>query len=107
MSDIRQSSCCSSGPSRDLLEPIRCRLLSEETDMRRRQFISALGGAAVAWPLVTRAQQPQMKRIGALVIGNADVPSFRKELREGLRELRPVEGQHYTIELRSAEGQLD
>ena len=109
MSDIRHQFMLQqrSGPSRDLLEPIRCRLLSEETDMRRRQFISALGGAAVAWPLVARAQQPQMKRIGALVIGNADVPSFRKELREGLRELGHVEGQHYTIELRSAEGQLD
>jgi putative ABC transport system substrate-binding protein len=47
-----------------------------------------------------------MKRIGALVIGGADVPSFSKNLREGLRELRYIEGLHYVIELRSAEGQL-
>jgi len=47
-----------------------------------------------------------MKRIGALVIGNADVPSFQKELREGLSELGRIEGRHYVIELRSANGQL-
>jgi putative ABC transport system substrate-binding protein len=47
-----------------------------------------------------------MKRIGALVIGNDDVPSFAKELREGLRELGHIEGQDYVIELRSAEGRL-
>jgi len=42
-----------------------------------------------------------------LVIGNADVPSFGKELREGLRDLGRNEGQHYVIEFRSAEGQLN
>jgi putative ABC transport system substrate-binding protein len=41
-----------------------------------------------------------------LVIGNADVPSFGNELRQGLRELGRIEGQHYFIEFRSAEGQL-
>jgi putative ABC transport system substrate-binding protein len=54
-----------------------------------------------------RAQQPKMSRIGVLVIGNADVPLFGSELREGLRELGRIEGQHYLIEFRSAEGQLD
>jgi putative ABC transport system substrate-binding protein len=73
---------------------------------KRREFITLLGGAASAWPGVARAQQPQMKRIGALVIGNADAPAFQRELREGLRELGHIEGQHYAIELRSAEGQL-
>jgi putative ABC transport system substrate-binding protein len=71
--------------------------------MKRRDFIALLGGVT-AWPLAAGAQQ--MSRIGALVIGNADALSFRKELREGLRELGRIEGQHYTIELRSAEGQL-
>ena len=75
--------------------------------MKRRDFIALAGGAVVAWPLVARAQQSQMKQIGVLVIGNADVPSFGKELREGLRELGRIEGQHYVIELRSAEGQLN
>ena len=74
--------------------------------MRRRHFIAMLGSAAAGWPAIARAQQPQMKRIGALVIGNADVPSFSKELREGLAELGHIEGQNYVLELRSAEGQL-
>ena len=74
--------------------------------MKRREFITLLGGAAASWPLYARAQQSQMKRIGALIIGNADAPSFLKELREGLRDLGRIEGQDYVIELRSAEGQL-
>jgi putative tryptophan/tyrosine transport system substrate-binding protein len=74
--------------------------------VRRRQFIAILAGAPLTWPMVARAQQSQTKRIGALVIGNADVPSFTKELREGLREFGHIEEQDYIIELRSAEGQL-
>jgi putative ABC transport system substrate-binding protein len=78
--------------------------------MKRRDFIALLG-SATAWPLAAPpraacAQQPPMKRIGALVIGNADAPSFLRELREGLRELGRIDGQHYVFELRSAEGQL-
>jgi putative ABC transport system substrate-binding protein len=73
--------------------------------MRRRHFIALLGGAT-AWPLAARAQPSRMKRIGVLVIGNLDVPSFLKELREGLSEFGRIEGQDYTIELRSAEGEL-
>jgi putative ABC transport system substrate-binding protein len=74
--------------------------------MRRREFLGVLGVTVAAWPTVGRTQPSQMKRIGALVIGNADVPSFRTELREGLRELGYIEGQHYVMDLRSAEGQL-
>jgi putative tryptophan/tyrosine transport system substrate-binding protein len=73
--------------------------------MRRRNFIALLGGAT-AWPLAARAQPSRMKRIGALVIGNVDVPSFLKELREGLNEFGRIDGQDYAIELRSAEGEL-
>jgi putative tryptophan/tyrosine transport system substrate-binding protein len=75
--------------------------------MRRREFISLLGGAAIAWPLVTRAEQSKIARIGALYIGLADAESFKSELREGLRELGYVEGQNIAFEFRSAEGQLD
>ena len=48
-----------------------------------------------------------MARIGALYIGTADAESFKKELREGLRELGYVEGQNIAFEFRSAEGKLD
>jgi putative ABC transport system substrate-binding protein len=74
--------------------------------MRRREFIFALGGA-VAWPLAARAQQIKVARIGALYIGLADAESFKKELREGLRELGYIEGQNIAFEFRSAEGRLD
>jgi putative ABC transport system substrate-binding protein len=76
-------------------------------DMRRREFITLLGGAAAVWPLAARAQQSKMARIGALYIGTADAESFKKELREGLRELGYVEGQNIAFEFRSAEGKLD
>ena len=74
--------------------------------MRRREFITLLGGAA-AWPLAARAQQSKVARIGVLYIGLADAESFKKELRDGLRELGYVEGQNIAFELRSAEGKLD
>ena len=75
--------------------------------MKRREFITLLGGAAAAWPLAARAQQSKVARIGALYIGTADAESFKKELREGLRELGYVEGQNIAFEFRSAEGKLD
>ena len=56
-------------------------------DVRRREFITLLGGAAAAWPLAARAQQSKVARIGALYIGIADSESFKTNLREGLREL--------------------
>ncbi len=74
--------------------------------MRRREFIGALGAAAAVWPSAALAQQSHTRRIGALVIGNADAPSFLKALNEGLRELGRVEGRDYVIDLRSAEGHL-
>src|SRR3954466_5428249 len=66
----------------------------------------SLAGLAAAWPLAALGQQGKMSRIGVLVIGNADVPAFGRELGEGLRELGRNEGQHYVLEFRSAEGQL-
>jgi putative ABC transport system substrate-binding protein len=75
--------------------------------MRRREFITLIGGAAAAWPLAARSQPSKVVRIGALYIGLADAESFKKELRDGLRELGYVEGQNIAFEFRSAEGKLD
>src|SRR5262249_35831274 len=75
--------------------------------MRRREFIMLLGGATTAWPLSARAQASKLRRIGALYIGLADAELFKKELREGLRELGYVEGKNIEFEFRSAEGKLD
>ena len=74
--------------------------------LKRREFLSLLGGAA-GCPLAAGAQQAKVARIGALYIGLADAESFKKELREGLRELGYVEGQNIAFEFRSAEGKLD
>ena len=75
--------------------------------MKRREFITLLGGAAVGWPIAVRAQPSKVARIGVLYIGLADAESFKKELRDGLRELGYVEGQNIAFEFRSAEGKLD
>src|SRR6266566_8681186 len=79
----------------------------DRVKMKRREFITLLGGAAVAWPLAARAQQFKVARIGALFIGLADAQSFKKELREGMHQLGYVEGQNIAYEFRSAEGRLD
>src|SRR5262245_18703697 len=72
--------------------------------MRRREFITLIGGAA-AWPLVTRAQQPQKNAtLGYLDIGPASLRLDRVEaLRAGLGDLGYVEGKNIAIEFRWAE----
>jgi hypothetical protein len=73
-------------------------------DMRRREFITLLGGAAAAWPLTARAQQPErMRRIGVLHTPAADDPvgqARNAAFLQGLGQLGWTDGRNVRIETR-------
>src|SRR6516165_2312623 len=71
--------------------------------MRRRDFITLLGGAAASWPIATRAQQPSMPVLGYLDIGTPSGAAYDvAALREGLGQAGYIEGRNLAIEFRFA-----
>jgi putative tryptophan/tyrosine transport system substrate-binding protein len=76
--------------------------------MRRRDFIKAVAGSAITWPLAARAQQPAMPVVGYLGIASIDdAPDRFTGFRSGLSESGFREGENVTVEYRATKGQFD
>src|SRR5438045_1371538 len=73
--------------------------------MRRREFITLVGGAAAVWPLAARAQQPVIGWLGPESREAEDIRVV--PFRQGLKDGGYVEGQNLAIEYRFADGQYD
>jgi putative ABC transport system substrate-binding protein len=75
--------------------------------MKRRQFVTLIGGAAAAWPLAVRAQQQKVPTIGILVRSVPGSEEFRHLFPEALRDLGYIDGKNVRFEFRADEGQIN
>src|SRR5712692_1015450 len=93
-------------PGQDRVERRLAAILA--AGMGRREFVSLMGGAVVAWPLAARAQAPAMPVVGFL--SGASAETYERNVaafRQGLTETGYVDGQNIALEFRWAEGQYD
>jgi len=74
--------------------------------LKRREFITLLGGAAAAWPLAAVSQQPKVWRIGVLA-AVPPMPAMLSAFRDGMRERGYVEGQNLSIDVRWPQGTFE
>src|SRR5262252_5521093 len=105
-----QDGPCQSARRRSAANTARPRRRGDRV-IRRREFITLLGGAAVAWPLAVNAQQPAARRrLGVLMATAADDPESRKRLfalLQSMQQLGWVEGRNLRIDIRWAAGNTD
>src|SRR5947209_5199389 len=86
-----------------LARPVRCALGAA---MRRREFISLIGGVTAMWPLAVQAQQPVLPVVGLL--RSTEVPeSYIAAFRRGLSDSGYTDGNNVTVDIRVAEGKRD